>query len=502
MKIFKTEQIKALDAYTIEHEPISSFDLMKRASTALFNELLQQLDRDAVIHVVAGPGNNGGDALVVARLLKMVGFQLKVYVFSTFGKYSSDCLAAQNEYQMAGGVVHVFDDGTPIDLDIQPSDCVIDGLFGSGLNRPLEGFYAAVVKHINQSGAKVFSIDVPSGLFGEDNRTNTPESIVRADVTYTFQFPKVAFLLYENAPYVGEVKVLDIQLHPQGMEQLPSEYYLFGKDEARGLLRKRDIFSHKGTYGHALLVAGSYGMMGAALLGAKAAFRAGCGLLTVHVPSLCCDLLQGAVPEAIASLDSDEKAFSELPDLNRFSAVGVGPGLGKKMQSHKALLSLLEQISVPLVLDADALNIIAEENWLAKIPKNAIITPHPKEFDRLAGASSSGYDRLEKQMQISKKYGIVVVLKGAHTSVSLPDGRCFFNMSGNPGMATAGSGDTLTGIILSLLAQKYTAEQAALLGVYLHGLSGDLASAVYSQEGLMAGDIADYVGKAVREIKS
>lgn len=498
MKIFRTNQIKELDAYTIAHEPIASFDLMKRASSVLFNELLHALDRDAFVRVVAGPGNNGGDALVVARMLAMVGFRLETYLFSTNGRYSADCLAAKAELEAHGETVHLVDESSLADFSVNASDCVLDGLFGSGLNRPLEGFYAEVVRRINESGATVFAIDIPSGLFGEDNRTNRAESIVRASVTYTFQFPKIAFLLYENAPYVGNVHVLDIQLHPKGMEEIPSSYYLFGKEEATQFLHRRTKFSHKGTYGHALLVAGSYGMVGAALLGAKAALRTGCGLLTVHVPSRCCDVLQISVPEAIASLDADETAFGELPDLSRFNAVGVGPGLGRKAQTHKALSDLIENVRVPLVMDADALNIVAEEGWLSRLPKNTIITPHPKEFDRLAGDSVSGYDRLEKQIRLSQEYGLIIVLKGANTSVSLPDGRCFFNTSGNPGMATAGSGDTLTGIILSLLAQKYTAEQAALLGVYLHGLAGDLAAEEISQESLLAGDIANYIGKAYR----
>ncbi len=498
MKIFRTNQIKELDAYTIAHEPIASFDLMKRASSVLFNELLHALDRDAFVRVVAGPGNNGGDALVVARMLAMVGFRLETYLFSTNGRYSADCLAAKAELEAHGETVHLVDESSLADFSVNASDCVLDGLFGSGLNRPLEGFYADVVRLINESGATVFSIDVPSGLFGEDNRTNRAESIVRATVTYTFQFPKIAFLLYENASYVGDVHVLDIQLHPKGMEEILSSYFLFGKEEAMQILHRRTKFSHKGTYGHALLVAGSYGMVGAALLGAKAALRTGCGLLTVHVPSRCCDVLQISVPEAIASLDADESAFGELPDLSRFNAVGVGPGLGRKAQTHKALSDLIENVRVPLVMDADALNIVAEEGWLSRLPKNTIITPHPKEFDRLAGDSVSGYDRLEKQIRLSQEYGLIIVLKGANTSVSLPDGRCFFNTSGNPGMATAGSGDTLTGIILSLLAQNYTAEQAALLGVYLHGLAGDLAAEEISQESLLAGDIANYIGKAYR----
>lgn len=501
MKVFRTSQIRALDAYTIEHEPISSFGLMKRASTVLFNELLQFLERDARVCIVAGPGNNGGDALVVARLLRMVGFRLEVFLVSGSGACSSDCREAMREYELSGGEVRLVGDASLDTFSVKGFDYVVDGLFGSGLNRPLEGLYAEVVRRVNASGARVVSIDIPSGLFGEDNRQNTPGTVIRAERTFTFQFPKLAFMLYENAPFVGEAKVLDIQLHPEGMREMPSDYHLFGKGDAVGMLHKRGEFSHKGTFGHALLVAGSYGMAGAALLGAKAALRSGCGLLTVHLPSRCCDALQVSVPEAVVSLDSDGVSFSELPDLSRYDAVGVGPGLGKKDQTRAALSHLLGRVAVPLVVDADALNIIAEEGWLSRLPENTIITPHPKEFDRLMGASHSGYERLEKQLALSRERGVIVVLKGANTSVSLPDGRCFFNTTGNPGMATAGSGDVLTGIVLSLLAQKYTAEEAALLGVFVHGLSGDLASESFGQEGLMAGDLADFVGRAIMSLR-
>ncbi|HOI26773.1 MAG TPA: NAD(P)H-hydrate dehydratase [Paludibacteraceae bacterium] len=502
MKIFKTSQIKELDAYTIAHEPITSFCLMQRASSELCDALLYMLKRDCRVCIIAGSGNNGGDALVIANYLSLVGcYNLSVYLVSSSKKFSDDCKQARAELEKRPVKIIEIDDSNLNTLVIGENDYVLDGLFGSGLNRKLEGFYKEVVKRINASGATVISIDIPSGLFGEDNRQNDAEAIVCADYTFSFQFPKVAFFLPENEKYLGQVRWLDIRLHPQGMKEIPSDYYYLDKSLLKPMLHHRTKFSHKGTYGHALLIAGSYGMVGAAVLASKSCLRTGCGLLSVHLPSRCCDVLQIAVPEAMLNLDANDNCFSGIDDLARFNAIGIGPALGKKDETKAALVSLLKRASVPLVLDADALNIIAEEDCLALLPENTIITPHPKEFDRLAGASFSGYDRLEKQMDLSSKYKIIIVLKGAHTSISLPDGRCFFNSTGNPGMATAGSGDTLTGIILSLLAQKYEPEKAALLGVYLHGLAGDLAAEASSEESLIASDISAYLGMAFAKLR-
>ena len=502
MKIFKTSQIKELDAYTIKHEPISSFALMERASRAFCDAVLPLMERGRRVCVVAGSGNNGGDALVVAGYLSMMGIPLSVFLVSAKNKFSGDCLQARRNLEKRSVQVTLVGESNPDVFNVAGADYVIDGLFGSGLNRSLAGFYKDVVRRMNGSGATIFSIDIPSGLFGEDNRQNDLEAVVRADYTFTFQFPKLAFLLPENAKFVGCVRWLDIRLHPQGISSLPTDYEWLDGALVRPFLRMRPKFSHKGTFGHALLIAGSYGMVGAAVLASRACLRTGCGLLSVHVPGRCCDVLQTSVPEAMLELDADGSCFSETSDLSRYNAVGVGPALGKKEESRMALGALLDSVYVPLVVDADALNIIADAGWLCRLPENTIITPHPKEFDRLAGVSTSGYDRLEKQMILSVKHKIVIVLKGANTSISMPDGRCFFNSTGNPGMATAGSGDTLTGMILSLLAQKYEPEAAALLGVYLHGLAGDLAAADGSQESLMASDISLYIGKAYEKLRS
>jgi NAD(P)H-hydrate epimerase len=501
MKFFKTDQIKAIDAFTVSHEPIDSFALMERASTAFFNEMLPFLEKELPVTVFAGPGNNGGDALVVSRFLLMAGLTVQVYLVNPGKSLSADCNRALEKLKK-GYPFSVTEVTDLRQVVIPEKSYIVDGLFGSGLTRPLEGLFAEIVKHINNSRQVVFSIDIPSGLFGEDNRHNNPEAIVKAHYTFSFQFPKLSFLLPENEKQVGDWRILDIGLHPQAIEEQPSSFYYLEEKEIESRLHFRSKFSHKGTYGHAFLIAGSYSKMGAAVLAAKAALKAGCGLLTVHVPAKGVDIMQISQPEAMVDPDADDKVFSSAELSAHFDAVGVGPGLGLHEKSQKGLLALLETVNRPLVLDADALNMLALSlDMKRKLPENTILTPHPKEFDRLTSPSSSGYERLQKQLDFSQQNKVIVILKGANTCISFPDGRCIFNSTGNPGMATAGSGDTLTGIILSLLAQRYPAEEAAVIGVYIHGMAGDLAARKFSQESLLAGDIADSLGDVFSYLK-
>jgi NAD(P)H-hydrate epimerase len=515
MKLFTTKQIAELDKYTIENEPIADIDLMERASMQVTNWLVQHFSTEQKMVFFAGSGNNGGDALAIARQMAELDYQCEVYLFD-FGKAlkSSPAINWQRlETQEKVKLVKLKSiDNFPL---INNNDVIIDGLFGSGLTRPLQGLPAEIVKQINECKpndrpssdrkdtkcALVVAIDIPSGLMGENNTDNLCENIVRADYTLTFQFPKLSFLFAENEKYTGRWEVLPIGLHPRGMEKTATDFYFIEKQDIQAKLPQRSKFDHKGIFGHALLIAGSYGKMGAAVLASKACLRAGVGLLTTHVPHMGYSILQTAVPEAMASVDPHDSMFTEFPDLAAFAAIGIGPGLNKKHNSCKAFCSLLEKAKVPLVIDADALNILADNSaWLEKLPEGSILTPHPGEFRRLLGETINSFDAIQKQKEFSKKYNCIVVLKGAHSSISTPDGKLYFNSSGNPGMASAGSGDVLTGIILGLLAQRMSSEDAALLGVYLHGLAGDLAAAEKSQFSLIAGDIIENMGKAFLQL--
>ncbi|MDR1357060.1 MAG: NAD(P)H-hydrate dehydratase [Tannerellaceae bacterium] len=505
-KIFTSGQVKKLDLYTIEHEPVSAEDLVERAAGVFACEFARRYGKQYRVVVFAGQGNNGADALAVARLLaeEHTFPHVETYLFNPpSGKLSEVCARNRQRLRMSGAVF------TEVSAHFSPPplgerDVVVDGLFGSGLSRPLTGGFAGVVGYINRSGATIVSIDLPSGLFCEDNRQNTPDTIIRAKLTLTFGSPKVAFFLSENEAFAGEWKTLDIGLHPQVVADTQTPYYLVDEADAAEAIRPRSKFAHKGMYGHALLVAGSRGKMGAALLAAKACLRAGAGLLTVHLPSCGETILQVAFPEAMLSLDADDVCVTSLPDdLSPYTAIGIGPGLGRRPEPAVILKTLLAEATRPLVIDADALNIIAanKEDMLPLIPPYTILTPHVKEFERLAGECDSSYERLMKAQAFAVEHQLIIVLKGACTATCTPEGNIFFNNTGNPGMATAGSGDVLTGLILGLLASGHPPVEAATCGALLHGLAGDIALAYLSEESLTAGDIVEKIGKAFRQTR-
>lgn len=523
MKLFSTGQIAAIDRYTIENEPVSDIDLMERAAEEMYYYLNAFLPWKQKLVFFAGTGNNGGDALVIARKFAEADYPCTVYRPDT-GKSLSPSCAANLERLRTLGKAEILaiapEDGFPA---LDPTIPVIEGLFGAGLTRPLSGFPAALVRHINQSGAPVYSIDMPAGLMGEDNGGNNPENIIKARETLTLQFPKISLLFPENEIFAGHVEVIDIGLHPEAMAITETPFRIADPLEIKALFPPRKKFTHKGTYGHALLVAGSYGMTGAALLASRACHRSGTGLVTTHIPGSGYPIMQTSSPETMCSVDPHEHHFSKMPLLAKYSAIGIGPGLGTHPETRGAFLQLLEEAKVPLVLDADALNLLAQETkgW-QKIPPGTILTPHPGEFSRLFGdeafhtspdppeknpippsgstRKANSWLRLEKQRHLSQTLGIVIVLKGANTLVTLPDGNAVFNPTGNPGMATGGSGDVLSGIITGLLAQGFTPALAAIAGVYLHGLAGDLAARKITQPALIASDIVNTLGRAFREI--
>ncbi len=502
MKLFTCKQIAGIDQLTTKFESISSIDLMERASFRIADWVIKNMNHDRQVYLFAGPGNNGGDALAIARMLAWSNLKCTVFL-SDFGREpKGDPAINWQRLEEQNKVVLKRIDSEDSIPEIPTDAIVIDGLFGSGLNKSLDGLAKKIVEQINQSGATVISIDIPSGLFGEDNSKNDLSAIVKANHTLTFQFPKLSFLFPENCQFVGDWTVLPIGLHPNAIEQTETPYHFLTKEFISGKIKTREKFSHKGTYGHALLIAGSYGKMGASVLASQACLRSGVGLLTSHVPELGYEIIQNSVPEAMTSIDPSETVFSEVPDISNFSAIGIGPGLDKKQETQKAFETLLQAKPTKLVIDADALNILSEnQDWYSLLPENAILTPHPKEFERLAGASFNSFERLQKQLQFSAKYKVIVVCKGAHSCITLPDGKVFFNSTGNPGMATGGSGDVLTGIILGLLAQNYTAKDTSLIGVYLHGMAGDLAATEIGEYSLIAGDLISQLGKAFLQLE-
>jgi NAD(P)H-hydrate epimerase len=502
MKILPIEEVRNADAYTIANEPIASIDLMERAATQIYKWIKKRVRKKTKVRVFAGLGNNGGDGLVTARLLANKGYQVEVNIIRYSDKTSEDFQINFSRLNECSEI-KVNDIIEKKDLpELNPDDLLVDAIFGSGLARPVKGFIADVITNLNSSPAHTIAIDVPSGLFSDSTSKNSNGTIVQADYTLSFQFPKLAFLLPENDTYVGDWHLLDIGLHHDFINQVKTSNFFMEKRDIVPLLNKRGRYSHKGTFGHALLIAGGYGKMGAAVLSSRACLRSGVGLLHAHIPKAGYEIMQTASPETMLSIDRYDNHFSEVPDLGLFTAVGIGPGLGMKHQSQMALKLLIQDYPNPIVFDADALNILAEnKTWLAFLPAGSILTPHPKEFERLAGKWNNDFERLQMQRDFAIKYGVYLVLKGAHTSICFPDGNCYFNSTGNPGMATAGSGDVLTGLITGLLAQGYSPGQAAVLGVYLHGLAGDIAAKKYGLEAMLAGDITEQIGKAFKALK-
>jgi len=500
MEILSAEQIRAWDAYTMEHEPIASIDLMERAAASCLRWLEAHGWLERNFSIFCGKGNNGGDGLALARMLSGLDCTVTVYILE-FGHLGTEDFQVNLARLHATPVEVVYIQGPEHFYPIQPDVVVIDALFGSGLNRRLEGVTEQLVQHINESGAEIISIDIPSGLFVSS--TSLGNTVVRATHTLSFQCYKQAFLMPENAAFVGEVHILDIGLHPDYLRQVAGESELLDAEIIGAIFRPRKQFAHKGNFGHALLVAGSFGKMGAAVLAARACLRAGAGLLTCQVPGCGYTILQTALPEAMLQVDPDERLHTSLPgELDKYSVIGIGPGIGTDSRTAGFLKDLLSRYRKPVVADADALNILASQPELVgSLPPYSIITPHPKEFERLFGPSSDDFDRLEKAREKARQHQIIIVLKGHYSFVAMPGGKGYFNSTGNAGMAKGGSGDVLAGILTALLSQGYSPGETALLGVYLHGLAGDCAADRWSQEAMLPSDLTDELGNAFQIIQ-
>lgn len=499
MKIFTSAQIHELDKYTITHEPIKSIDLMERASKAITEAIMSRWTTMTPVVVFAGPGNNGGDALAVARMLANQGYNVSVYLFNISGKLSDDCAANRQRVHDCKRIKGFMEVTTKFDPpELSADTLVVDGLFGSGINKPLAGGFAALVKYINQCPAKVVSIDMPSGLMTEDNSYNVRANIIKADLTLTLHGKKLSMFLADCQEFLGKIQVLDIRLSREYVNKTEAAYTLLEESDIRSRLLHRDDFAHKGSMGNALLIAGSYGMSGAAILASRACLRSGVGKVTVHTPRKNYGIMQVSVPEAVLHMDHEETYFSESVDSDDFDALGIGPGLGQQENTAIAFITQLKRAQCPVVVDADGLNILANHRaWITQLPKGIILTPHPKEFDRLSSSPSNGsYERLHRAQEMAQSLHAYIILKGHYSALCMPNGHVVFNPTGNSGMATAGSGDVLTGIITALLARGYRRADACVVGMYIHGLAGDLAAKDLGKESLVAGDIVRYLPKA------
>lgn len=503
MKIFSVKQIKDWDAYTIKHEPIKSVDLMERAATECFDWIIRNFDDYYHFKIFCGKGNNGGDGLAIARLLKSIKYRVSAYVIGNDKSGTEDFEENLKKLKKTSTDITLLRD-EQFFPEISEQDVIIDALFGTGLNKPATGLYQKLINFINTKRSQVVSIDVPSGLYIDKSSKaeNVEQAIIKANYTLTFGNEKLAFLVAENEVYIGEVFLMDIGLSEEYEKTTESPFEFIDESIISGIYRRRKDFSNKGNYGYASLLCGSYGMMGAAVLSAYGCLRSGVGKLTCIICEAGYNIMQTAVPEAMCKI-AGEKHIHGYREYEDFDVVGIGPGIGK-YDSHKKLIEdLFTNFKKPVVIDADALNVLSENQDLYfSIPQNSIITPHPKEFERLFGKSVSDFERINRALLKAKELKIYIVLKGHHTFIATPEGNGLFNSSGNVGMATAGAGDVLTGIISGLLAQNYSPLNSCILGIYLHGLAGDIAAKKLSQEAMIAGDIVENLGNAFKVISN
>ena len=494
LKLLNAQQLKAWDAYTMVNEPVSSIDLMERACVGFVKWFVQTFETALSVGVVCGTGNNGGDGLGIARLLHDRGFSVNVWIVKGTVPETEGFKTNLARLPVKAEEIFAIEDINPF------SNCkvLIDAIFGYGLSREVEGIYKQAIEAMNHTRAIRVAVDIPSGLFAD---VHTQGMAVNADYTLTFQLPKLAFLMPENSDSVGEWIVVDIGLHKNFLKDVKANHWWVTKKLLNKKIPKRGRFDHKGVFGRGLILAGSMGKMGAAVLAARAALRSGLGLLTVHVPKCGYQIIQTTVPEAMASVDTNENSIATAVDIHGFDAVALGPGLGQNPATVAAVSGVLRSAVKPMVIDADGLNILSQHRDLFPlIPENSILTPHGGEFQRMVGSWKNDFERLSLARDFSKNTRCILVLKGAYTAIVFPDGQTYFNSTGNPGMATAGSGDVLTGILTGLLAQGIPPQDAAIVGVYLHGLAGDRAALAKGFSGLIASDLVDELPQAFKQL--
>ena len=468
---------------------------MERASAACSNWIMHHYHGEQSFVFFCGNGNNGGDGLAIARHLIEKKFPVAVFILDEKGK-SPDYEKNLKRLRALSNQIFLLPNENK--FPSLKNEIVIDALFGTGLNNNPSGLYSSLITHINTNASAIISVDIPSGLFAD--KSSKYNKVIKSNFTLTFQTQKLAFLMAENAPFVGKVVPLDIRLSKEFHDKEKSVFELIDKELIKKIYRPRKPFSHKGTYGYACLLSGSFGMMGASVLSASACLRSGVGKLTCIVPRTGYTIMQSSVPEAMCIV-SGNHFLKKATDFVNYDAVGVGPGIGKKDSHKKFLKKLFKKFRKPIVIDADALNVISKNQKLRKlIPPHSILTPHPKEFERLFGKTSSDFNLIETALTKSKSLNVYIIVKGHHTFIATPEGKGYFNATGNAGMATAGSGDVLTGIITSLLAQKYSPMHACILGVYIHGMSGDIAANKISKEAMIAGDIVSCLGDAFKRL--
>jgi ADP-dependent NAD(P)H-hydrate dehydratase / NAD(P)H-hydrate epimerase len=504
LPLLTASQFKDWEEYTRVHDGVTELDLVGRAAASFATELLKHYPNPSCFDIFCGSGNNGADGLEIGRILLGKGFAVKIYT-SKRALPSTAYLSKEAEllHFYPYTITNLTNTNAEVLPKFQQSEVIIDALFGIGLNRSITGIDASVIDHINKSEASVVAVDIPSGMNTDGN--NFSDVVVKADLTITFETPKFALLLPQNQEYSGKFRIVNIDLNRKFLERLTCSHYFLTEADAVQILKQkpRGKFAHKGLFGKALLIVGSKGKYGAALLSTQACLRSGVGKLTVHLPEAAGNIINNACPEALTELDPDNNCLSVIGEQLDYSAIGIGPGLGLDTKTRVAFNNLLDRYHEPIIIDADALNLLAADHDLfKKIPVNSLLTPHFKEFARLTKETNDDFERLQLLQDLAREYQVITILKGAHTVIATPKGELYFNSSGNPGMAKAGTGDCLTGLLTGLLAQGFSPLQTALLGVFWHGLAGDLAAFDHTETCMLASDLNANLEEAAARLLS
>lgn len=497
MKILSSAQIKACDNFTIKTLQISSLDLMEKAATSCVNFIISELPFPDKVIIICGKGNNGGDGLAIARLLEEKNYNVEVFIIEHSERSTKDF--DENKKRFKGKIVHVHS-GEGLQLSTTPQTLIVDAVLGNGLSRPLEGIIKEIIRKLNLLEGYKLAIDIPTGLFADIQ--NTPDQeIFKANKTLTFQSPKLSFMFSENYPFTGDFEILNIGWPEEADQNLETNYYYVTPKEIKSIYKKREKFVSKHNFGHALIIAGSYGKVGAAVLATRACLRSGAGLTTAYSPECAYSILQSQAPEAMCISDPENKFITALPELVKYNSVAVGSGIGLNNQTKSMVADLISECTVSLVMDADAINMLSEnKTLLSTLRPDTILTPHMKEFERLTKICDNSHERLMLAIDLAKKYCIIIVLKGVHTAIINSDGRVYFNSTGNSSLAKGGSGDALTGIIAGHLAQGYSPLNSAILSVYVHGVAADVCIEKQSKESVIASDLIESLGEAFLRI--
>ncbi len=510
MLLANSAQMRAIDQKAIEEIGMPGIVLMENAGKVVFDEVMKMKDRFDRVIILCGPGNNGGDGFVIARHLHNVKVPVRVFIIGKSSHIEGDALSNLNILKkLSIQIDEIFDGGGFVKLEksIRQGALIVDAILGTGITKQVHGIFSEVIDLVNEMADYILSVDIPSGIDADSGKILG--TAINANKTVSLVIPKIGNIMYPASDYNGELIVKGIGVPDLAIENTKIQTHIITNEEIERLIPHRKRNTNKGDYGKGNIIAGSTGLTGAAILACRAALKSGMGLLKLYIPESLNVIITTAVPETVTvplvevrkgviGINNFNKVIDES---NRSDVLAIGPGCGVNAEVGELLKRIIFEVNKPLVIDADGLNALAKNvHWLESKKQDIIITPHPGEMSRLSGKSIEEINEfpIQTALEFSRNYGVITVLKGTRTVIATPTGEVFININGNPGMATAGSGDVLTGVITSFIAQGFKPLDAAIFGVYIHGMAGDIMAESRGEHGLLAGDIVEGITRALK----